>query len=434
MGWLTETARLRLQLAGMAALEAGFLVLRARPYGAAAHALLALTLLLTVLAAVAIAFAPRQPGERLLAWLMHVAASRSRAIAVVLLATLAVGGVGVVTQQVFSWDERAVLQAADLVASEGVHGLFLHYNDNAWLGPQHPPLVPLLYGAVACAFGVHLKLLRVANLLFGCGTVVMAFLVVERLYDRRRALVASLLLLASPLFVRIASAATNDMPLMFFFVAAVLLALHLERSERDGVAVLLGLVIGLGLLVKYTMLLVFPVLLALAWQLGRLPLARRHAPVVLAIAFAFLLAWLDQAYALGVLAAQQHRLGRLAGVAMRNPHWVFDAIVSKTPAALGVYVVPWMICGVLAALWRRTLEEVFALWWIALVFVPLLLTLPDNRYFLPAYPALAVLAASALLARPRVAGQALLLAWLLCAVSLLFYARIDLAQRAFLFG
>ncbi len=433
MGWLTETARLRLQLAGMAALEVAFLVVRARPYGAAAHALLALTLALTVTAAGAVAFAPWQPGDRLLAWLTHAAASRPRAVAVLLLATLVVGGLGVVTQQVFSWDERAVLQTAELVASEGVHGLFAHYNENAWLGPQHPPLVPLLYGAVSYAFGVHLKLLRVVNLLFGCGTVVLAFLVLERLYDRRRALVAALLLLASPLFVRIASAATNDMPLMFLFVAALLVALHLERSERDGVAVLLGTVIGLGLLVKYTMLLVFPVLVALAWQLGRLPLARRHAPVVLAVALAFLLVWLDQAYAIGVLGAQQRRLGHLAGVATRNPRWAYDAIVSKAPAALGVYLVPWVICGALAALWRRTLEEAFALWWIVLVFVPLLLTLPDNRYFLPAYPALVVLGASALLARPRVAGRALLLAWLLCAVSLLFYARIDLAQKAFLF-
>src|SRR5262249_55872876 len=162
-----------------------------------------------------------------------------------------------------------------------------------WLGPQHPPLAPLLYGAVAGALGVHLKLLRLVDLAFGCGTVVATFLVFELLYDRRHALIAALLLLASPLFVRIATAATNDMPLTFFFVAALLAALRLERSERDAAALLLGVLVGLGLLVKYTMLLVLPVLVVLAWQLGRLPLARRCAPLVLATALAFLLVWLD---------------------------------------------------------------------------------------------------------------------------------------------
>jgi 4-amino-4-deoxy-L-arabinose transferase-like glycosyltransferase len=431
---LTEIARLRLLLAGMAALQAFFLVLRARPYGASAHGLLALTLALTVTLTTAVALVPGARGERFLAWLMHVAASRSRAIALLLAATVALGLASVSTQQPFSWDERGVLGAAELVAGEGVRGLFAHYADNAWLGPQHPPLVPLLYGAVATVTGPHLKVLRVVNLLFGCGTVVLTFLVFERLYDRRRALLAALLLLASPLFVRIASAATNDMPLAFFFVAAVLVALHLERSESDRSAVLLGLVIGLGLLVKYTMLLVFPVLVGLAWQLDRLPLARRVAPVVLAISLAFLLAWLDQAYALGVLGAQQHRLGRLAGVSVRHPRWALDALVSKTPAGLGVAVVPWIVCGAVVATWRRTVEDRVVLTWIALVFLPLFLTLPDNRYFLPAYPALAVLGVHALLARPRFAAHALVLAWLLCAVTLLFYARIDLAQKAFLFS
>jgi hypothetical protein len=68
-----------------------------------------------------------------------------------------------------------------------------------------------------------------------------------------------------------------------------------------------------------------------------------------------------------------------------------------------------------------------------LVFVPLLLTLPDNRYFMPAFPALMLLGARALLDRPRWAAQVLVLAWLLCALTLAFYAHIDLAERVFLF-
>lgn len=431
---LTDTVRLRLLLVLMAALQAGFLVVRARPYGAALHGLLALLLALTALAAAGAALVPVSVGERAFAFLLRAAATRARALCLLVVATLLVGGASVLTQQVFSWDEQSVLWAADVVAEGGASGLFARYGENAWLGPQHPPLVPLLYGAVTAVFGSHLKLLRLVDLAFGCGTVVVAFLILERLYERRTALVAALLLLASPLFVRVASAATNDMPLTFFFCLAVLLGLHLERTSRDVVAVALGVVLGLGLLVKYTMLLVFPVLLALAWVSSSLPLARRHAPVVLAIALAFLLAWLDHAHALGILGAQQHRLRRLAGISWRRPGWALDALLTKAPSALGVYTVPWIALGALATLRRRAVEDVFVLSWIVIVFVPLLLTLPDNRYFLPAFPALALLGARALLARPRWAAHVLVLAWLLCAITLAFYANIDLGEKVFLFG
>jgi 4-amino-4-deoxy-L-arabinose transferase-like glycosyltransferase len=433
MRLLSDTTRRNLVLAAMAVLEGGFLVLRAQPYGAAAHGLLAVVLAATVAAWTAVALLPLPRAERALAVLLRVADSRPRAVALLMGATVAVGLLGVATQQVFSWDERSVMWAADVVASDGAHGLFARYGENGWLGPQHPPLAPLFYGAIASVFGVRLKALRVANLVLGCGAVVASFLVLERLYDRRRALLASLLLLASPLFLRIASAATNDMPLTFCFLVALLAALRLERSESDPAAVLLGALIGVGLLVKYTMVLVLPVLLALAWQHGWLPLLRRHAPAVLAIAAAFLLVWLDQAYALGILGKQQQRLERLATVVVRSPHWAMDAIFSKTPSALGPYLVPWIALGAASALRRRSSADRFVLCWVLLVFVPLLLTLPDNRYFLPAFPALAALAATALLERPRIAAHVLLLAWLLCAISVLFYTRIDLAQKAFLF-
>jgi len=427
-----DTRSLRLLLAAMGVLQACFLVVRVRPYGESAHTLLLVLLGLTALATLAVVLVPARAGDAAVALLARVCATRRRALGVLLALTAVVGVASVFTQQPFSWDERSVLWAAEVFAESGATGLFARYGESAWLGPQHPPLVPLLYGAVAAVFGSYLKLLRLVNLAFGCGTVAVVFLIVERLYDRRLALVTGLLLLASPLFVRVASAATNDMPLTFLFCLAILVALQLARDDRDRTAVALGLLIGTGLLVKYTMVLVFPVLLALAWSDGSLSRVRRHGPVVVAIAAAMLLAWLDHAYALGILTTQQQRLGRLARVSLRNPAWALDAIVSKTPAALGVYTLPWIVLGAWAAR-RRLAVDGFVLAWIALVSVPLVLTLPDNRYFLPAFPALLLLAARALLDRPRWTAQGLLLAWLLCAITLALYANVDLAQRAFLF-
>jgi len=429
---LDDSLRLRLLLAAMGVLQAGFLVVRVRPYGASAHGLLLVLLALTAVATLAVLLVPVRAGDAASALLARLCATRGRALGVLLGLAGVAGVASVLTQQPFSWDERSVLWAAEVFAEGGPSALFARYGESHWLGPQHPPLVPLLYGAVASVFGSYLKLLRLVNLAFGCGTVAVVFLIFERLYDRRTALLTGLLLLASPLFARVASAATNDMPLTFCFCLAVLLALQLVRDDRGRTAVALGLVVGLGLLVKYTMLLVLPVLLALAWSADALPIARRHGPVVLAIAAALLLVWLDHAFALGILTAQQQHLGRLAGVSWRNPGWALDAVFTKTPAAVGVYLLPWIALGAHAAR-RRLAEDRLVLAWVALVFAPLLLTLPDNRYFLPAFPALFLLGARALVDRPRWTAHVLVLAWLLCAITLALYAQVDLGQRAFLF-
>lgn len=434
MRGLTENQRLRLLLLTMGVLQAGFLVVRAQPYGDSAHGLVAVLVVATAFATAAALLLPARIAARASEGLLRASLRRDRALALLAAVALVAGVVGVFTQQPFSWDERSVLWSAEVVADGGPASLFARYDENGWLGPQHPPLAPFAYGAVTAVLGSHLKLLRLVNLLFGIGTVLVAYLIGARLYHRRAALVGALLLLTSPLFARIASAATNDMPLTFLFVLALLLALKLAHEGSSTVAVLLGLVIGAGLLVKYTMVLVLPAIAGLAWALGETARLRRHAPVVLAIAFAMLLAWLDHAYSLGILTEQQSRLGNLARVATRYPGWAMDAIFTKTPSAVGVYVVPWLALGALVA-WRRRIPADWAVaCWVVAVAGPLLLTLPDNRYFLPAFPALTLLAARALVEREERVVPVVGLAFALCAITLAFYARIDLGQRMFLFG
>src|SRR5688572_11795542 len=110
-----------------------------------------------------------------------------------------------------------------------------------------------------------------------------------------------------------------------------------------------------------------------------------------------------------------------------------DALFTKTPSALGVYVVPWIALGVVVA-WRRRMPADRAVaCWVLAVAVPLLLTLPDNRYFLPAFPALTLLAGRSLVERAERVAPVVALAAVLCAIALAFYARVDLGQRMFLF-
>jgi len=316
--------------------------------------------------------------------------------------------------------------------------------------------------------------LRLIAVVAGGATAATCLAIACRLTERRIALLAVLLLLASPLFDRMCSAAMNDIFVTLCFAVSVLLTLRLSegpptaasatpssaastdgRSTDDAstddastggagerprsairLAVLLGLVLGIGLLVKYTMLLAYPVAAAIAGLHGRLIQRRREWAIALAISLAIFGAWLLAAWHLGVMEAQARWTSTMAGQttrSLRGSFYALDALFTKLPSGFGVYSLPLLALGVAgrAALARRTVHILGA--WIALVCVPLLFTLPDNRYFLPAYPALAILGAVGLerLGEERV--RALALAWLLCAITLAYYAGVDLKQRAFLF-
>jgi hypothetical protein len=94
---------------------------------------------------------------------------------------------------------------------------------------------------------------------------------------------------------------------------------------------------------------------------------------------------------------------------------------------------PLLLLGAYRGFRRRSSYDRALLVWIVLICVPLLLTLPDNRYFLPAFPAFAAISARALEQRRGVNAPVLALALSLCAVTILYYAQIDLSRPVFLF-
>ena len=92
--------------------------------------------------------------------------------------------------------------------------------------------------------------------------------------------------------------------------------------------------------------------------------------------------------------------------------WLFGGVSEfslRLPSALGVYHLPLLAAGVWGAWRRRQQAEWFLLAWVAVIWLPLLVTLPDHRYFLMTFPVLAVLAANALQNIPRAVRPALLL-------------------------
>ncbi|MBI3300782.1 MAG: glycosyltransferase family 39 protein [Deltaproteobacteria bacterium] len=199
--------------------------------------------------------------------------------------------------------------------------------------------------------------------------------------------------LVCPLFFRVGATALTDMPVMFCFVLAVFLTLRLVRTPTYPLAVAVGLSIGAGLLCKYTMVFIYPVLLSACVLNGRW---RRLVPYLLVatlVSVGMLGTWLGYAAHRGILAAQRHRLTSAAGfvmIANSGRKWLLGVLLLRLPSGLGVYNLPMVCLGGRQILRRRSQADLFVLLWIAAVFVPLMLTLPGPRYFLPAFPALAI--------------------------------------------
>lgn len=333
-------------------------------------------------------------------------------------------------------DEGYNFDASKIVAEEGVDQFLVNYASLPWLGKQHPPLVPLVYGFAMRILGVDLLVIRLVSLPLAIATVLLTYLLGSELYDRDTGLLAAFFLLSFPLFLRMGAAALTEMPVTFFFSLALFLILRLLHRPAYWLAVVAGLSIGAGLVSKYTMVLIYPVLLSYVAVSGPFRRLKYHLGVVALVSMGVLGIWLAYAYQSGVLAAQQDRIAFYAGVATTpggGRKWMLEAVLVRLPSNLGVYNIPLLLLGGVHLMRRRTQPDLLVLLWIAAVSVALILTLPDPRYFMPAFPALAVAMARRLerIPDPAVAQRAVLLALLYCGGAL--YLFVDWYRAAYLF-
>lgn len=351
-----------------------------------------LLLLYTLICGMAIGYAPTDSLAR-----MKQLAKRCAPHEWLLSLTLGVAvlGVGVAYASAQrGWpDEAQVFQASCLVVEQGVAAFFAAYGKIGWLGTQHPPLVPLLYGFAMQIFGVNVFVMRLISLLLGLATLLLTYDIGKTLYNRNTGLLAALFLLSTTFFWRLSATALTDMPVTFFFTLTLSLTLRLLRAPTYGLAVAVGLCIGAGLLCKYTMVFIYLVLFGSCLLTGSFKLLLPHLGVATLVSIGILTPWLAYASDKEVLALQMSTLTRHARFVLygrkQRPR-IFEWVLIRFPTGLGVYNFPLLFLSGLELLRRRSQADLFVLLWIVAVFLPLVLTLPNPRYFMPAFPALAI--------------------------------------------
>ena len=109
-----------------------------------------------------------------------------------------------------------------------------------------------------------------------------------------------------------------------------------------------------------------------------------------------------------------------------------ETLVSRLPSALGTYTLAMLFLGSWQVLQQPLTADTMILVWIGVPSVLLVILLPDHRYFLPIFPALALIMARGLVGSSLCGPPPIVLALLFCAGNL--YLFVDWNRRKYLFS
>lgn len=348
-------------------------------------------------------------------------------------------------------DELSSLKAANIIASEGITAA---YKRVGWLGEQHPPLFPLLFALTSKLPGPDLLLMRMVSVLFLAGAVSVTYFLGRELYSRETGYLAAILLLSFPLVIRLSASPILDIQLAFFFSLALLLFVRLSRKPSYWLACATGVLIGLGLLSKYIMILVFVVLFLCLLFLPGFRNIKSHLLVAAVVSLSIFAVWLSYADQIGVLDRQIQKILNFTGIyhvtrdlkqaalsrqppapriadtdmdpAQQMKIGIFrlglETLFTRLPSSFGVYHAPLILFGLLYLIKKRAAADLVLLLWMGGVSASLFLTLPDHRYFLSVFPAIAIAIAQVLLGFSDHAERAILLSLLLGVGNLYLFA------------
>ena len=341
---------------------------------------------------------------------------------------------------------RAEDQGTQLASAASAHSVVTEHGvAGVWdvlrgeVGTRQPGAGYLVWVALALIFGHSIFALRLYNIVYLVLLLASVLYVGRRLCSARAGLLAAALLSLYPAVFGASRQFGADFPATAMVATGVAALLYCERFGRTGPSALLGLVVGLGLLVRpLTLFTLAPVLaLAAPWSLHRPPSVSRarvalNLALAAAVAAASSAAWwwgrLPQIYQALVL----HQRGEV------KLHWMEQSSLvyylrhlpyGTTPFLLGVAGLA--LAGLL--LGRRELQlsrraEPWLVWaWLVLGLGTLaLLKVHMLRYMFPVLPALALITAHGLCSLPHRKSRRLMVAtvivtaaatWLFCSFA-----------------
>jgi 4-amino-4-deoxy-L-arabinose transferase-like glycosyltransferase len=274
---------------------------------------------------------------------------------------------------------------------------------------EHPPITKYLAGAGALAQDGYLAA-RMIFAVLGAGACVLAFACGRRLFGGRAGFLAGLIAALLPHLVAHGRVVGHETPSVFFWTLAVWIALSAveEDRARPGWLALrfaaIGVALGLAVGVRFTNLLVAPVLAAVILVLSRPHTLRATAIGLLTIlpvaAATFVASWprlwadpIGQIRASYGVLRNVHDPEPYLGVLTQHPPWHYFPVYVLATTPLLILVAAVLAGGVRAAL-ARDRAWVVVLVWLVVPFVLAFSPVRQDgvRYVLPVLVPLAIAA------------------------------------------
>ncbi|MEZ4614779.1 MAG: glycosyltransferase family 39 protein [Caldilineaceae bacterium] len=274
----------------------------------------------------------------------------------------------------------------------------------AWGYVAYPPLTPLIARIALELFGPSLVGLRLFSSLAMSGAMVLAGLMARELGGNRSSQLVAVLAVAIAPITLIQGALFQYVAFDYFWwVLIAYLTLRLINSDNPRWWLAIGVVIGLGMMTKYTMAfavaaLVGGVLLTPARRYLRSPWLWGGVALSLLIVTPNLIwqaqhDWISLQF-LSAIHARDVAIGRTSGY-----------LIEQLVVCANAFVLPLWVAGLYGYFFNQTLSRYRMLGWLYLIaFVLFLLAEGRSYYLAPAYPML--FAAGAVLGERRLAKLA----------------------------
>ena len=299
------------------------------------------------------------------------------------------------------WDEITHLNGGLLL-------LRGRYQDYFAFNAFYPPMFDIITAGFFSIGGVSVFAGRLVSVTFALLSLWIVFETANRMYGPKIALISSVLFGVMPGFFWLSRAAMIETMLVFFFTVTMFFFFNWIRTHRNRDLILSGLTLGIGVLVKYQMLVAGIIMIASIFILSRdyLKAKLSKMPLLIVAVALVVIPWIFisyQIYASGMLDQWIYALSignpekSLYSTRFPLPIFYFIEMTwpysNVHPISLFLYIVGLLGLGLFA--WRRKTEDKFLLTWFFIVFV--FFTLIANkqwRYVMPLFPILAISAAS----------------------------------------
>lgn len=303
----------------------------------------------------------------------------------------------------FLWDEMPHLYGGLLIEQGNLPQYITTYG-------YYPPAYDILTAGFFSILGPTAITGRLTAVIFSLLSIWILFEFSNRTYGPKTALVASIILGATPGFFWLSRTAMLETMLTFFFSLCLMLFFSWMRTNQKKMLIACGLALGIGFLAKYQLLVVALVMFLAILILNRDKLKLRLTKFILMllVAAAIVVPWLIiviQTYGLN----QFSELLYVIQVGGENrPEYserffapIFYLIemtfpfngIPVHPVSIGIFVLGLLGVGLWA--WRRKPEDKYFLLWFLVIYIFFTL-LPNKhwRYITLLFPVLALSAAN----------------------------------------